>query len=166
MTSVLTMATALAALVSAMPQAPALSTGSDCSILATGVLYQWGYNAPTDTKDSCCTNSLSQSGKVTCAADGQTITALSFPNAGLAGQVPGALSLLKSLTSLDISNNPGVTLGLQTLAGLPALTNLNIAGCGFTGPAIPFPSTLTCNLGTSLCGNPGCKLVNPLPACR
>ncbi|KAJ3249354.1 hypothetical protein HDU78_003139 [Chytriomyces hyalinus] len=154
----------IASLAAAAPQA---GTVSDCGILAVGILDKWSYPVPSDTAASCCSGSLATQGVVTCGGDdGLSIVSLVLPAAKLQGAVPVSLPLLKSLTYLDISQNPDVTSGLQTLAGMTALKNLNIAGTGFTGAVIPFPSTLTCNMGNLLCGDPVCtQTVSTLKPC-
>ncbi|KAI9330305.1 hypothetical protein BDR26DRAFT_871593 [Obelidium mucronatum] len=143
-----------------------LSTGTDCSIFKIGVLDQWGYpNVPADTSASCCTGTMAIRGQVVCDATNTYITDLRLGNTGIAGQVPAGLNLLTRLTLLDISGNRGVSTGLSTLAGIPALQSLNTVGTGFSGPAIQFSSTIQCSFPSTLCGNPGCQQAAPIPLC-
>ncbi|KAJ3245321.1 hypothetical protein HDU78_009566 [Chytriomyces hyalinus] len=145
----------IASLAAAAPQAA--GTVTDCGILAVGILDKWSYTVPADAATNCCAGSLATSGIVTCGGDdGTSIVSLVLPASNLKGAVPVSLPLLKSLTYLDISQNPDVTTGLQTLAGIASLKNLNIAGTGFTGAVIPFPPSLSCNMGNLLCGDPMC----------
>ncbi|KAJ3228728.1 hypothetical protein HDU81_005948 [Chytriomyces hyalinus] len=144
----------IASLAAAAPQAGKVT---DCGILAVGILDKWSYTVPADTATNCCAGSLATSGIVTCGGDdGTSIVSLVLPASNLRGAVPVSLPLLKSLTYLDISQNPDVTTGLQTLAGIANLKTLNIAGTGFTGAVIPFSPSLSCNMGELLCGDPMC----------
>ncbi|KAJ3025680.1 UNVERIFIED_CONTAM: hypothetical protein HDU68_006826 [Siphonaria sp. JEL0065] len=139
---------------------------SDCYTLNVGVLQKWGYpNIPADTATTCCTGALAALQQVVCDPTNTYITELHLAGTKIAGQVPAELNLLTRLTTLDISNNRGISLGLSTLAGIPALQSLNIDATGFSGPTIQFNPSLQCTLPSTLCGNPGCVQSTPIAVC-
>ncbi|KAJ3068781.1 hypothetical protein HDU98_008101 [Podochytrium sp. JEL0797] len=142
------------------------ASGSDCSYLVNGVLQPWAYvSADPTALTTCCTGALAQNGAVVCDATGTYITELHLTGNVLQGQVPSGIMLLSHLSVLDISNNPAVATGLSTLAGIPSLTSLNVAGCGFNGPVPQFANSITCTMDSKSCGNPGCQQATPIPMC-
>ena len=62
------------------------------------------------------------------------LTALALPNNNLSGTLPGLLTDLSALASLDLSGNAGLTGSIPaTLGSLVALTSLDLSGSGWTG---------------------------------
>ncbi|KAJ3308291.1 hypothetical protein HDU76_004026, partial [Blyttiomyces sp. JEL0837] len=145
---------------------------ADCSLLVNGILTPWGYpldNIPAQAAVSCCTWTT----VVSCIIDATgtpRISSLNLAGVGLNGNVPIGIGQLTSLQTLDISNNPSASGGLEALTALTSLTTLIASNDGFQGQVPTFPKTLLdCRFdGTKLCGDPGaqCQVKVPaLPAC-
>ncbi|KAJ3289607.1 hypothetical protein HDU79_003911 [Rhizoclosmatium sp. JEL0117] len=146
--------------------AAAQTAADECYNLYAGVFFIWGFLPESQPPYDCCTGKYHDDGTIVCDATNTYITELHLRNTSIKGQAPPLISRLTHLTFLDISENPQVNSGLSSLALIPALKTINIAGTGFKGPTALFSQSVTCTLTPNLCGNPGCQqLGTPLAPC-
>ena len=82
------------------------------------------------------------------------LTALALPNNNLSGTLPGLLTDLSALASLDLSGNAGLTGSIPaTLGSLVALTSLDLSGSGWSGSVPVALGSLTALTTLDLSGN-------------
>ena len=82
------------------------------------------------------------------------LTALALPNNNLSGTLPGLLTDLSALASLDLSGNAGLTGSIPaTLGSLVALTSLDLSDSGWTGSVPVALGSLTALTTLDLGGN-------------